>query len=89
MSTGTQACELSMPNQWAKSQQLQCKQGHKHINYQRQTNGHDLISFNVNRGTQARELSMSNQWASSYLYSSSKSSSIFQENDSGHFLFAN
>ena len=78
---GTQACKLSMPNQWAQSQRLQCQQGHKHVNCQRQTNGHDLIGFNVNRGTQAHELSMPNQLASSYLYISSKSSSIFQQND--------
>ena len=53
MSTRTQAQQLSMPNQWSPSHRLQCQQGHKHINYQCQTNGHDLIGFNVNRDKRA------------------------------------
>ena len=56
MSTGTQARKLSMPNQWARSQRLQCQRGHKHVNYQCQTNRHDLIGFNVNRDTSTQTI---------------------------------
>ena len=60
MSTWTQACKLSMPNQWARSHRLQCQHGQKHANYQYQTNGHDIIGFNVNQ-TLAHKLAIPNQ----------------------------
>ena len=56
MSTWTQACKPSMPNQWARSHRLQCQHGHKHANYQYQTNGHDLIGFNVNMDTSTQTI---------------------------------
>jgi len=36
---------------WARSHRLQYQHGHKLANYQCQTNGHNLIGFNVNRDT--------------------------------------
>ena len=53
---------LPMPNQWRNLISYLCQQGHKLLIDQYQINGHDLMSYDINR-TLAHIISMPNQWA--------------------------
>ena len=50
MSTQTQARKLSIQTQ-EKSQRFHCHHGHNLVNFQCQTNGHNIKGFNVNTDT--------------------------------------
>ena len=66
MSTRTQACNLSMPNQWVRSHELSMStHRHKLVICNAKPMGTISPAINVNTQTQASNLSMPNQWARS------------------------